>query len=112
MKKSYFKELAKKIEVDVPKEVDQRVLQKIPFKENEDFLKIGFSFALAASLAFITYINFGDNQILVKDQSYAISEILENKEMYEQMDLLGQVPDVELSEEDWKILLEKEENDV
>jgi hypothetical protein len=112
MNKIYFKELAKKIEVDVPYQVDQKIMSSIPFKKEESFLKIGFSFALAASLAFITYMNFGVNNIGQQKQKFAISEMMENKEMYENMDLLGQIEDIDLSEEDWKILLDEDETDV
>ncbi|MBT7609635.1 MAG: hypothetical protein HN576_07755 [Bacteriovoracaceae bacterium] len=109
MKKLYFKELAKKIEVDVPKELDHRILSAIPYEEEENFFKIGFSFALAASLAFIIYMNFGIKKTRLEENSYAISEMMENKDMYEQMELLGQIEDLELSDADWKILLEQEE---
>lgn len=112
MKKTYFKVLAKKIEVDVPYHVDQKIMSAIPFKTEESFLKIGFSFALAASLAFITYMNFGTDKIGQQKENFAISEMMENKEMYENMDLLGQIEDVDLTEEDWKILLDEDETDV
>jgi hypothetical protein len=112
MKKTYFKELAKKIVVDVPYELDHKILTSIPYKEEESIFKIGFSLALAASLAFIVYMNFGIKTNNLKDNTYAISEMMKNKEMYEQMELLGQIEDVELSEEEWKVLLDEEENDV
>jgi len=108
----YFKELAKKIEVDVPNHVDKRILDALPQQENEGFLKIGFSMALAASLAFIVYMNFGPNNLSRNSETYTISEMIENKEMYEQMELLGQVDDVELSDEEWNVLLEEEVSDV
>lgn len=108
----YFKELAKKIEVDVPHHVDKKIMDSLPMEENEGFLKLGFSMALAASLAFIVYMNFGPNQLSRNSETYAISEMIENKEMYEQMDLLGQVEDVELSDEEWNVLLGEEEGDV
>ena len=112
MKKKYFKELAKKIEVDVPHQVDQKIMTSIPFKNDESLFKIGFSFAMAASLAFIIYMNFEVNEIGQQKENYAISEMMENREMYENMDLLGQIEDVELTEEDWKILLNEDESDV
>ena len=112
MKNDYFKELAKKVEVDVPKEVNQKILNQIPFKEGQPIFKWGLSFALAASLTFIIYSNLGEKPLVGGLDSYAISEMIENQEMYEQMDLLGQVEDVELTEEEWNILLNEDENDV
>ena len=108
----YFKELAKKIEVEVPHHVDRRIMDALPQEENEGFLRFGFSMALAASLAFIVYMNFGSNHLSRNSETFAISEMMENQEMYEQMELLGQVDDVELSDEEWNVLLGEDENDV
>lgn len=112
MSKDYFKELAKKIEVDVPKHVDKNIMEQLPAEESGGWLKFGMPLALAASVAFVVFINSDTRRLKGSMDTYAISEMLENKEMYEQMDLLTEVEDVELTDEEWKVLLNEEESDV
>lgn len=68
-----------------------------------EFLMPGLSLAVAALFVLFIYKN-----TIIKDPTHnsnLLVEVLENQELLEDMELLGTFEDVELSDDEWKILL-------
>ena len=114
--KDYFKILAKKIEVEVPKELDNLVLSSFPKKESSPLKNYFIPLGAAASLVFCLLTGWNFYQEKNYTKMTTIAKALEDSELIEKLDeleLLTQHQDIELehlSDKEWEILLSEDED--
>ncbi len=102
MAKDYFKSLAHHVQVEVPRELDQRILQQFPGEIHQPFWKNLLSPVLVASLLVVLMGGWYFQRSYSTNQELAFLQKLDSLATFEGLELEG------LSEQEWEILLAEE----